>query len=114
MIGNFPTFPRIECNDGFSMSVQARKACYCTPRNNHGPWTKVEVRFPTRAESLLMKWAEDSSRPAETVYGWVPFGVVEAVVAKHGGTNTEGEAVLYALSSGGESLRGFLHRNKAE
>ena len=32
-----------------------------------------------------MPWVEDKTRPTDTVYGWVPVGVVRDVIAKHGG-----------------------------
>ena len=38
--------------------------------------------------------------PTDTVYGWVPFSVVREVVAKHGGTNENGELVLDAFNRG--------------
>ena len=42
----FPT-PRIICNDGAELSVQAGEHLYCTPRNAYGPWDKVEIGFPS-------------------------------------------------------------------
>jgi len=75
----------IVCADGFKMSVQAGSAHYCTPQNGRGPYSAVEVGFPSKAEPLLMKWAEDRDDPTNTVYGWVPADVVKRVIAKHGG-----------------------------
>ena len=69
---NMLVFPRIVCNDGFSMSVQARAFCYCSPRN-----------------------------------GWVPIEVVNEVIAKRGGTNEDGAAVLNAIINGGAFLDRF-------
>ena len=77
---------RIECADGFSMSVQASSFNYCQPRvDNASAYEEVEVGFPSSPESLLSSYAEDPSKPTETVYGWVPSEVVLNVVAKHGG-----------------------------
>jgi len=87
-------FPRIVCNDGFTLSVQARAFSYCTPRSDTGPWTEVEVGFPSEVEDLLLPFAEDSSSPTETVYGWVPVELVEQVIVKHGGTNRTGAKVM--------------------
>ena len=67
------------------MSVQASKFNYCTPRNNDGPYSQVEVGFPSAREEMLMEWAEDPDDPTGTVYGWVPVSVVTNVIAKHGG-----------------------------
>jgi len=77
--------PRIVCKDGFSMSVQASRGHYCTPRNNLGPWVEVEVGFPSGIEPDLLPYAEDPENPLRTVYGRAPILVVDAVVARHGG-----------------------------
>lgn len=100
-------FPRIECNDGFTMSVQARAFCYCSPRNDQGPWTEVEVGFPSEREEMIMEWVEDETNPTDTVYGWVPVEVIQQVVAKHGGTNESGTAVLNAIINAGPFLDKF-------
>lgn len=76
---------RIVCNDGFSMSVQANQFAYCTPRDDEGPWTEVEVGFPSKIEPLIWEWAEEPGLWTETVYPWVPIEVVAAVVEVHGG-----------------------------
>ena len=81
---------RVVCVDGFTMSVQADDFTYCTPRNNEGPYTAVEVGFPSEYEELIIDWAEDDSSPTETVYGYVPSHIVSLVLAKHGGM-VEGE-----------------------
>ena len=100
-------FPRIQCADGFNLSVQAREMCYCTPRSSVGPWTEVEVGFPSDREELLMGYAESPSDPTGTVYGWVPVETIADVIAKHGGTNAAGAAVLNALRNGGVFLDRF-------
>ena len=79
------TYERVVCEDGFSMSVQAREFCYCTPRNDTGPYHSVEVGYPSEKEALLMPWAETPSEPTDTVYGWVPVGVIRQVIEAHGG-----------------------------
>jgi hypothetical protein len=81
----------IRCKDGFSMSVQAGETQYCYPRENGADrYTEVEIGFPNRSEDLLLEYAEDSERPTETVYPYVPAPVVTLVIAKHGGM-VEGE-----------------------
>ena len=75
----------IKCNNGFTMSVQANEGAYCSPRNNIGPYTAVEVGYPSLKESLLMEWAEDPDRPTESIYGWVPSEVIWKVIEKNGG-----------------------------
>ena len=73
------------CKDGFSMSVQASRTNYCSPRNDIGPYDSVEVGFPSQQESLLMPWCEDPGAPCDTVYGYVPALVIWEVINKHGG-----------------------------
>ena len=83
--------PRIVCNDGFNISVQAGHGLYCSPREDlmNGNYESVEAGYPSEAEPLLMEYAKDDSKPTETVYGWVPVEVIEAVVKKHGGWEVE-------------------------
>lgn len=84
MFGYMPR-NRIICNDGTTLSVQVGENLYCIPRNNEGPWTHVEVGFPsvTPPES----WAEyaDGSFPSSDVYAYVPVALVEEYIAAHGG-----------------------------
>ncbi len=77
---------RIECADGFSMSVQASRFNYCAPRvDNAERYTEVEIGFPNDYESLIAGYAEDKEDYTGTVYGYVPSDVVTLVCAKHGG-----------------------------
>ena len=84
---NLATRPRIYCNDGFSMSVQAGKHLYCEPRENleSGEYVSCEVGFPSEKEELLLPYIEDPGRPKDTVYYEVPIEVIEKVIEKHGG-----------------------------
>jgi len=78
--------PRIVCKDGFSMSVQASKFNYASPRrDNAWPYYEVEVGFPSEVEPELLYKAEDIENPTDTVYGWVPVELIEKIVEKHGG-----------------------------
>ena len=82
---------RVVCADGFTMSVQAGETQYCHPRETGAEkYTEVEIGFPNRSEDLLLEFAEDSCKPTETVYPYVPASVVSLVIAKHGGM-VEGE-----------------------
>lgn len=76
---------RVVCADGFNMSIQADEFVYCSPRNNDGPYTAVEIGFPSHYEDLILEFAEDKNTPTKTVYGWVPSHIVSLVLAKHGG-----------------------------
>lgn len=75
----------IQCVDGLRFSAQASDGHYCSPRQNLGPYVAVEIGFPNQRVEEFMEYAEDPTNPTETVYGWVPVEVVEAVVNKHGG-----------------------------
>lgn len=82
---SFPLAKRIECEDGFSLSVQASHGAYCSPRTNLGPWYQVEVGFPSGIPAEIMNYAEQPEKPTETVYGYVPIELVETLIAAHGG-----------------------------
>lgn len=82
---SFPLAKRIECEDGFSLSVQASHGAYCSPRTNLGPWDQVEVGFPSDVPDEIMNYAEQPEKPTETVYGYVPIELVETLIAAHGG-----------------------------
>lgn len=75
----------IKCADGLEFSAQASELHYCSPRKNLGPYTAVEIGFPTQKVEEFMPHAEDADNPTGTVYGWVPVEVVEQVVMNHGG-----------------------------
>ena len=80
-----PEWEEVRCADGFSMSVQANQMGYCYPRNNTGPWSEVEVGFPSAYEYCLIPYAEEPDRPTETVYGYVPNKLVHSIIEVHGG-----------------------------
>ncbi len=77
---------RVKCADGFSMSVQAGRNSYCTPRTEGAKsYEEVEVGFPSDYEPLIAKYAENNEDYTGTVYGYVPSQVVTLVCIKHGG-----------------------------
>lgn len=83
-------FPRMECADGFSMSVQGHYGGYSTPRDDFAEsYSLVEVGFPSAVEDLLMPYCGDADNPTETVYGYVPISVIEEVISKHGGLRND-------------------------
>lgn len=77
--------PHITCVDGFTMSVQAGRNVYCSPRDEVGPWLSVEISFPNRIEPLLWEYADEPGRWTKTVYGYVPVGLVGIIIECHGG-----------------------------
>lgn len=85
LLDGFRQVRSIKCADGLELSVQASVSHYCSPRNGVGPWTAVEIGFPSERVEELMAYADNPDEPTNTVYGWVPVEVVEAVIEKHGG-----------------------------
>jgi hypothetical protein len=113
---------KITCADGFTLSVIAGGGTYCHPRpvlcyhsadhdmvhepfapyedvahDYEGPYDQVEVGFPSERPEPWEEWrqfAEESEKPTETVYGYVPVGMVRVLVANHGGEREEGALVL--------------------
>ena len=75
----------VVCADGFTMSVQASGRNYSTPRDDVGPYTEVEVGFPSSFDVYLHEYAENPDTPTETVYGWVPADTVMMCIDAHGG-----------------------------
>lgn len=117
--------PRIACNDGFSVSVQASEFAYCNPRytqwqNENGwqvingnyysssdiprnfetdhfiPYESVELGYPSKADELIYEYAEGDDY-TNTVYGYVPVKIVEQLIEKHGGF----KGVYYSNTEGG-------------
>ena len=77
---------KVICKDGFSMSVQANSGAYCSPRiDGAKQYWEVEVGYPTEDEVLIIEYAEDPSKPTDTVYGYVPVNIIYLVITKHGG-----------------------------
>ena len=70
--------PRIQCKDGFSMSVQDGP-------HNYATGVTSEIGMPSEEEPLLEGYAEDPSDPTDTVYPYVPNELIEKIINKHGG-----------------------------
>jgi hypothetical protein len=85
--GDYPLTRRIECNDGFHISVQANRGAYCEPRHTEGfPYRLVECGFPSEPVPSLHEWKDSSnSDDTQTVYGYVPVETVIALLNEHGG-----------------------------
>jgi hypothetical protein len=79
--------PRIACADGFSLSVQVHSGAYCSPRDGIGPdWISAEIGFPSEKPTPeVMAYAESPDEPTETVYGYVPIELIDALIDAHGG-----------------------------
>lgn len=82
--------PRVVCADGFSISVQASENHYCEPRENFlKEYKTVELGFPSEEEPMLLDYADDSTDPTYTIYGYVPTELVDKVLEKHGGIDSK-------------------------
>ena len=70
----------ITCRDGFEVSIQASAGHYCIPRSDEGPWSHVEIGYPSDlCEELIPYSAGDG------IYARVPIEIAERLVIKHGG-----------------------------
>lgn len=81
-------FPAIECADGLTMSVQGHFGAYSCPRDDFADrYSTVEVGFPSARVEELMPYIDggQDNNPLQSVYGYVPVEVVEAIIAAHGG-----------------------------
>ena len=73
------------CRDGFTFSLQAGPAHYSSPKAIADYYNTFEIGYPSAEEPLWIKWQEPGNDPTESVYGWVPNEVINAVIEKHGG-----------------------------
>ena len=81
--------PRLYCNDGYSVSVQASEFHYCSPRlNGLRDYESVELGFPSMEDELINEYADGGDDYTDTVYGYVPIEIVEKLIEKHGGIAT--------------------------
>lgn len=77
--------PHFICPDGFTVSIQASRGHYCSPRESGLPaYHSVELGFPSEAVEAWLPYAEEADRPTDTVYGYVPLDVVAGVLTDHG------------------------------
>lgn len=81
-----PMRSNAKCADGFEVSIQASSYHYSAPRDNSGVYFEVELGFPTSEPTPeIMRFAEDRDNPTDTVYGYVPIELVDALIELHGG-----------------------------
>jgi len=86
MPGALTMTAKVRCKDGFTVSVQASKFHYCTPREDRGPYSHVELGFPSaEPPPYVLAYAENQEIPTGTVYGYVPVELVEQMIEEHGG-----------------------------
>lgn len=89
--GGIRLVARLQCADGTTLSVQASRFHYCTPRGDTGPYSRLEVGYPsaepprTWREYFDGDWENDDHK--ESVYGYVPVGKIAWFIRRHGGLN---------------------------
>lgn len=71
--------------DGESLSVQASAEHYAIPKDDDGPYTHVEVGFPTFVDPRLLPFAQDEKDPLDCSYHFVPVTLLADVIKEHGG-----------------------------
>lgn len=108
---SFVTRPNwITCVDGYKLSVIAGPSTYCIPKPElipsipanvydgtidptySGPYTHVEVGFPSERPEPWSEWlrhVEDPDNPTGTVYSFVPIELVQELINTHGGEADE-------------------------
>jgi hypothetical protein len=84
---NKPIHKQIVCTDGFTISVQASKNHYCTPRDNKGPYSAVELGFPNRTLPKHFEEYGDGDELDSQVFGYVPVELVNELINQHGGVD---------------------------
>ena len=75
---------RFFCQDGFSVSVVWGRGTNSEVGQN-GDIVSYELGFPSSEDNLISEFAEDSTNPTNTVYGWVPAEIVQQLIQSHGG-----------------------------
>lgn len=85
-----PIAPKVKCADGVELSVQASKYHYCSPREDAGPHSCVEVGYIEKGGEIVTPpddWREHTDGPdfPNSVYAYVPIKKVEDFIAAHGG-----------------------------
>lgn len=78
---------KVQCADGFAVSIQAGWGKYSTPRcDSYDEYSSWELGFPTdRPTDAVMEYCENPEKPTETVYGHVPTKIVIDLLSAHGG-----------------------------
>lgn len=88
-MGMKPKSKRVVFNNGSSISIQASEDHYNEPRDNEGPYSSVELGFPSEdcelPESVLRYMEMGSDDPVSSVFGFVPASAVVELIELNGG-----------------------------
>ncbi len=95
---NKPNYARVYFNNGGDVSIQASRTHYSHPRDNFGPYTEMELGYPSRdtqiPESMLRyidplnEDEEGKPDPYDNVYGYVPVSVIKELIELNGGVKS--------------------------
>lgn len=79
--------PRIVCNDGESVSIQAGRFLYSSPREDGlKSYSEIEAGFPSVAPpDSWLEYAEDHANLIGTVYAFMPIEIAQEFIDAHGG-----------------------------
>ena len=97
--GNKPLYKRVYFNNGGNISIQASRTAYSEPRDNFGPYTEMELGYPSKDTVLpesVLKYVEQSATynddgsysgndPYNSVYPYVPVSVIKELINANGG-----------------------------
>lgn len=78
----------VVCADGFRISIQASSAHYSVPRAKARAYRACELGYPSEPDDLIKEYADlrlGENNYTDTVYGYVPAKVIQALLEKHGG-----------------------------
>jgi hypothetical protein len=79
-----PIAKRFDITDELSISIQANQVAYCQPRTNlpsYKDYYEFELGFPNFVPpAYIMQYAEDSLYPKNTVYGYVPYDLIQKMI----------------------------------
>jgi len=78
-------YGRVHFNNGGSISIQASHTHYCEPRDNEGPYSEVEVAYPTKGTKYPKSLLNYSDTPDEPVFAYVPSHIVADIIVMNGG-----------------------------
>lgn len=87
--------PRIKCEDGFTVSIQASNIHHCERSSDETQWSRFELGFPSEVDFLIEGYAANSNASPNTTYNYVPRNVVEKLLTRHGGIAKSSLIPLY-------------------
>ena len=80
------------CKDDFTFSAQASESHYSKPKGLADEYEEIEIGFPSYNDPIIAKYREDygcEETFSSAVYGFVPVGVVDKLIAVHGGIDEQ-------------------------